>query len=172
MILPASGLSSACLSMGNSDVRHTLIRAATAALLFAAAPAHAACTGPLVTAGTLAFGVYDAAVAAATNANGSVTISCGLVLESLPSLTVALSSGSRGAFGPRAMSAGGDMLLYDLYTSPAFTTVWGDGTSGTSTQVYNSGSRAVTFTVYGKVPAHQFVSPGPYTDTITVTVTY
>jgi spore coat protein U-like protein len=95
-----------------------------------------------------------------------------LVLESLPPLTISLSAGTTGGFSPRTLTAGASSLNYNLYTSPTFTTVWGDGTSGTETESYNAGARTVTLTVYGRIPKAQFVSPGGYGNTITVTVTY
>jgi spore coat protein U-like protein len=134
--------------------------------------ARATCTGPLATATAVSFGAYNAASPADTTANGSITISCSLVLDSLPSLTIALSSGLSGGFSTRTLVFGGSRLNYNLYTSPAFTSIWGDGTAGTVTESYTAGARSVTLTVYGRLLKSQFSASGTYTDTITVTVTY
>jgi len=134
--------------------------------------ASATCTGPLATASGLAFGSYNAASHTDSTANGSITVSCSLVLDSLPSLTIALSAGTSSSFSTRRLVFGGSTLAYNLYTSPAFTSIWGDGTAGTVTESYTAGARSVTLTVYGRLPKSQFSAPGPYTDAITVTVTY
>ena len=56
------------------------------------------------------------------------------------------------------------------------TTVWGDGTGGSSklTDGYLLGLITVikTYTVYGRIPARQNIPAGAYADTITVTVNY
>ncbi len=120
------------------------------------------------------FGAYLPTSPSALTANGTVTISCGLGLDLLPDFVVALSQGVGGGFLPRKMANGGSQLSYNLFTTPSFTTVWGDGLSGTITEVFSSllhlGS--VNFTAFGRVPPGQFVARGAYSDTITVTVTY
>ncbi len=65
-------------------------------------------------------------------------------------------------------------LNYNLYTTAARDTIWGDGTTPTVTQTYttSSGIALTTFTAYGSITAGQFATPGLYTDGITVTVTY
>jgi spore coat protein U-like protein len=79
------------------------------------------------------------------------------------------------------MTGTGDTLVYNLYTTLTHTTVWGDGTAGTTTI---SGSFTVPVglgasgsdikTVYGLTGAPQNVTPGAYStaSNITVTVTY
>jgi len=134
--------------------------------------ARASCTGPLATASGVAFGSYNAALPSDSTANGSITVSCSLVLDSLPPLTIALSAGTSSSFSTRKLAFGGSKLSYNLYTSPAFTSIWGDGTAGTVTESYTAGARSVTLTVYGRLPKSQFSAPGPYTDAITVTVTF
>lgn len=134
--------------------------------------AGATCTGPLATATGVAFGSYNAASLSDSTANGSITVSCSLVLDSLPPLTIALSAGTSGSFSTRSLAFGGSSLTYNLYTSPAFTTIWGDGTAGTVTESYTAGARSVTLTVYGRLPKSQFSAPGSYSDAITVTVTF
>jgi spore coat protein U-like protein len=75
------------------------------------------------------------------------------------------------------MAFGANTLQYNLYTTAAFTTVFGDG-SGASQTESGAGAgvaTAVAFTVFGQLPdnaTNQAVVPGAYTDTITVTVTY
>jgi spore coat protein U-like protein len=76
------------------------------------------------------------------------------------------------------MTGPGDTLTYNLYTTAANTTVWGNGTSGTATV---SGSFTVpagagnsgflTHTVYGLIGGSQNVTPGAYSTATPITVT-
>jgi spore coat protein U-like protein len=69
------------------------------------------------------------------------------------------------------MKNGSALLNYGLFTNSGHTTNWGD-TSATN-WVSGTGNGAVQpITVYGQIPATQYVAPGSYTDTITVSVTY
>ncbi|KGI77288.1 hypothetical protein LF63_0111470 [Oleiagrimonas soli] len=120
------------------------------------------------------FGVYDPASGNADQSSGTVTVSCGIPLDVLPSFTISLSRGQAASYAPRRMASGANTLSYNLYTDAARATVWGDGSAGTST-VTRSGTLllgSVSLTVYGAVPTGQYVAPGSYADTITVTVSY
>ena len=149
--------------------------ALAALLIFAPTAVDAACS---VTATGVAFGTY--VPSAASNSTGTVTVSCSATLGLLFNWTIALNAGvnSGGSFSNRRMASGNSYLSYQLYTDSGHTTVWGDGTSGTATV---SGNCLISFlgipcsgsaTVYGQIPALQNPSPGAYTDTITVTITY
>jgi len=141
---------------------------------FAAPTCNSVQVSPSVLATSLVFGIYSAGSASPTLSNSTVTVSCSNTNYKLPSFTVALSAGGAGGFNPRKMSSSGSNLNYNMYIDSTYTTIWGDGTSGTATQSYNGslGLNQVLFTNYGRVPASQFVKAGGYTDTITVTVTY
>lgn len=139
--------------------------------------AYAACT---VSASGIAFGTYPPFSTTPTNATGTVTVSCSGLLGLLISYTIALNAGvnSGGSFSNRRINSGSSYLSYQLYTNATYSQVWGDGTGGTSTV---SGICLITLlgipctstnTIYGQIPALQAPSPGAYTDTITVTVTY
>lgn len=86
--------------------------------------------------------------------------------------TVTLTRGSNSAvYINRTMrSAGGDLLPYNLYVDPTYTSVWGDGTGGSTSVPYNTGpGGGVSFfnaTIYGRVFAGADVAPGVYTDLI------
>ena len=67
----------------------------------------------------------------------------------------------------RSMVNGAVLLGYGLYSDAAHTANFG----ATATAVNGTGSAVVT-TVYGQVPAGQYVAPNTYTDTITATVSY
>ncbi|WP_414041974.1 spore coat protein U domain-containing protein [Acidithiobacillus sp. M4-SHS-6] len=92
---------------------------------------------------------------------------------------VTLSSGS-GSYSARVMNGpAGNTLQYNLYTNSSYTTVFGDGSSGTgyytgSLQFLFFGSVTYSVPVYAQLPGEQNVAPGTYsTNTpITVTVSY
>ena len=147
--------------------------------LVLASTAHAdSCT---VSATTLAFGGYD--TINALNGTSTITVTC--THTNNPAVrfdyVVALSSGP-GSYASRQLTGTGDTLSYNLYTSAAMTTVWGDGvTAGTATVagsfVVGGGvgrSGTDTQTVYGRIGAAQNVLPGAYSTAspITVTITY
>jgi spore coat protein U-like protein len=87
---------------------------------------------------------------------------------------IKLSRGLSPSFTPRAMSTAGDSLAYNLFLDPSCTTVWGDGTSGTS--VYSAPTPVdghnYNVTIYGCIPARQNVSAGSYSDSIVVTIEF
>jgi spore coat protein U-like protein len=149
-----------------------------AALLLAASPAHALLCGTIldpmsVSATALSFGNYIPT--GAGTANTSVKISCGLLgLDLLPDFTVSLSAGNATTPAGRYLGMSGSHLGYNIFADPGFATVWGDGSSGSITQTFNSvlSLGNITFTGYGRIPAGQYVAAGPYTDVITVTVSY
>lgn len=118
----------------------------------------------------LAFGNYNATTATASTASTTLSVTC---TSSLP-YTVALDGGStNAAVAGRAMGDGnGNKLTYGLYTTNAYSTIWGDGTGTTQTQAGTGNGSAQSLTVYGKIPAGQYVKSGSYTDRITVTVAY
>jgi spore coat protein U-like protein len=123
-----------------------------------------------VSASDLAFGSYTAGSGSPLTASTTVQVTC---TASLP-YTVALDGGTNTAsVTARAMTDGASHnLSYGLYTSNAYTAVWGDGTGGTSTVGGSGNGSAQSLTVYGRIPAAQFVVAGSYSDRITVTVSY
>ncbi|MDP9084382.1 MAG: spore coat protein U domain-containing protein [Pseudomonadota bacterium] len=126
------------------------------------------------TATALPFGAYTPG-AGALASNSTISVKC---TKNTP-YTVALNAGTTvgGAFAQRLMAAGANTLQYNLYTSAAFTTVFGDGNLSTATSAgIGAGvATANTVTVFGQLPdsaANQAAVPGSYSDTITVTVSY
>ncbi len=140
----------------------------------AAAPCNTVANPPTVSATTLAFGTYDASASAADTSNGTVTVRCVSATRTLPTFTVTLSRGGATTYTGRRMTFGANILTYNIYTTSAYSVIWGDGTSGTGVQNYNAVAllNTISYTTFGRVPANQFVSAGSYTDSITVTVTY
>jgi len=121
------------------------------------------------------FGNYNPFSLTEVDTTGTINLSCsGLVEADL--YQISLNQGSYGSFSARQMANSANRLNYNLYTDTAHTTVWGDGTSGTSIQsgtclvILNTCSASQT--VYAKIPAQQNVAVGGYADSVTVTVNY
>lgn len=138
------------------------------------AMAIAECT---VSTSPVSFGNYDPFSSSPLDVAGNVRVSCSLLglISLLVNYDILLSTGSAGNYS-RNMYSGANALPYNLYTTSGRTTVWGDGTGGTSfiNDGYLLGLLTVTrdYPVYGRIPARQDVPADSYSDTITVTVNY
>lgn len=126
----------------------------------------------------VAFGTYNTTQAAATDSAGSVSVRCTALLSLAVSYTVDLAAGGSGTFTTRRMTRGASTLIYNLYTTAARTTIWGNGTGGTG-RISATGilvtpltPHNATYQVYGRIPARQVIPIGAYIDTIVATVTY
>jgi spore coat protein U-like protein len=126
-----------------------------------------------VTAATLVFPAYTPL---GGNQVGSTNVAVNCTNKT--PFTVLLNKGANGTIAQRLMASGANTLQYNLYTTNTYTTVFGDGTSGSQT-VLGTGvglSTAVLVPVYGQLPdnaTNQLAIPANnYTDTITVTVNY
>lgn len=162
---------------------------AVAALLAAAGSANAATTTTTfnvtatvlancsVTANPLAFGNYTPGTGALT---GSTTVQVRCTRNTGYTVTLNAGSTAGGTLSQRLMKNASttDTLQYNLYTSNALTTVFGDGTSGSGTATGTGNgmaAAATTVNVFGQLPdsaTNQDAPTGNYSDTITVTVTY
>lgn len=115
-----------------------------------------------VTAKSLDFGVYTMPAVADLEGVATVTVNC-----NLPSnYTIDADHGTHFANERRRMRNGKDTLTYDLYTSSSRTTTWGSGMPS-GAKITGSGKNQ-THTIYGRIPMNQIVSPGSYTDVVTV----
>ncbi len=123
-----------------------------------------------VTATDLAFGSYLPTAGSAATASSTVEVTC----TGGSAYTVALDGGTTtGNVNARAMTDGAAHDLgYGLYTTSGYTTVWGDGSASTVTQGGTGNNAAQDYTVYGRLPAGQFVPPGNYNDVVGVTVNF
>lgn len=151
-------------------MRLMLLSASVAGFALVAQPAVAApsCTFQTVTA--VSFGAYDVfATVPNNNGVGSLTIRC--ARGGGPAFAVTLSTGQSNNYASRVMKSGVNQLNYNLYTSSARTTVWGDGTGGSSAFATNADATAI-LSVFGQIPAGQDAAVGTYTDSIVATVTF
>ena len=71
---------------------------------------------------------------------------------------------------------GGAYMAYNIFTKSTYTTIWGNGTTGslvTGTSALVPGTSTNNHTVYGKVPAGQnTLKAGSFSDALTMTLTY
>lgn len=118
-----------------------------------------------------AFGAYSPSAASPLDTTSTISVYC----TQGTAYAVSLNSGSGGgSFAGRAMLSGSDVLVYNLFTNNARTTVWGDGSSSTGT-VGGTGSGLLTannHTVHGRIGVGQDVPPGSYSSIVTVTVNF
>ena len=158
-----------CLAAAVALAAPVLCDAGTSTTTFpVSAVINSACS---VTASALTFGSYNPTSGSPLDGTSTISVYCTVG----SAYTVALDIGTGGgAFATRTIANGANVLDYNLYTSNARTTVWGDGTGATST-VAGSGAGLLTpssQTVYGRVSALQDKPAGTYTSTITVTVNF
>lgn len=124
----------------------------------------ATCT---IAANALNFGTYGGL---AINSTTTLSVTC----TKASTYNVGLSAGqSTGAtVTNRKMTGPSSALLgYKLFSNSGYTTNWGN-TVGTDTLAGTGSGTAQSLTVYGQIPAGQFVQPGSYTDTVIATITY
>ena len=120
----------------------------------------------VVSAAPLSFGTYNGVL---NNATSTVNVTC---TNSTP-YNVGLDQGTAtgATVTTRKMKNGANLLNYSLFSNSGMTTNWGN-TVGTDTVTGTGSGASQSLTVYGQVPAGQYVTPGSYSDTITATVTY
>ena len=154
-----------------------------AALLCLPAPAHAATvSGTLnlsatvtanctVSTSALAFGNVDTISGSDFDGTGGISVTC--TNGTGWSAAAGVGAGSGASFAGRNMTSGANLLGYNLYTSSAYSTVWGDGTGSTGLLSGTGTGSVQAVTVYGRVGSGQTGVPaGSYADTVAVTVTY
>jgi spore coat protein U-like protein len=116
------------------------------------------------------FGSYNV-FAASPNDNGIGTLTIVCSGGGAGNYPVTLSTGQSGSYASRVMKSGANPLNYNLYTSAARSTIWGDGT-GVSSSMTAARNATTNLSVYGRIPAAQDATVGTYADSITATVTF
>jgi spore coat protein U-like protein len=121
----------------------------------------------VATPSALAFGTY--APTSASNGNTLISVTC----TTGSTYNVGLDKGANGAdVTHRQMKNGTNTLNYTLTRDSSGGSQNFGETAGTDTVAGLGTGSAVTTTVYGQVPAGQYVATGAYTDTVNVTITY
>ncbi|CAJ0781238.1 hypothetical protein LMG18090_01293 [Ralstonia mannitolilytica] len=125
----------------------------------------------LISATNMNFGTSGLLNSALT-ATSAITVNC--TNQSPWTLALSAGSGSGATMSNRLLtrSGGSQTVGYNLFTSARYSSVWGDGTSGTATVTGTGTGVSQVSTVYGRVPAQTTPQAGTYTDTIIVTVSY
>lgn len=86
--------------------------------------------------------------------------------------SIALNGGQNATGGQRRMVNSGAYVTYNLYQDSGRTQPWGDG-GATGTVLSGTGTgNSEEVVVYGRVPAQTTPSPGTYSDTVQVTITW
>lgn len=144
----------------------------------------------IVSATDMSFGTINPAQSGSPAATASITTQC----TKGSTYVIGLNEGSAGYIQNngtwsylgyiRIMNAsGGSQLLYNIFKDSAHTqlfggpTAWGqsagNGGQGTAVMVIKTGTGEPDVTnMYGIMPANQFVTPGTYSDTIPVVVSF
>jgi spore coat protein U-like protein len=139
-----------------------------------------------VTVFPLAFGVYTPITPTPVDSTALIQVAC--VGDPDPGdpgfYTIGISGGASGDPASRYMPSGPSRLSYNLFQDASFTTIWGDGSSGTNriaqpfpivggmgmgmgTPPFN-----MDHTVYGRSFAGQDPAPGNYADAPIVTIEF
>jgi spore coat protein U-like protein len=120
-----------------------------------------------ISAASLSFGTYTGVL---VNINSTVKVTCTNTTPYNVGLNAGTATGAtvttRKMTGPALAT-----LAYSLFSNSGRTTNWGN-TVGTDTVAKTGNGAAQALTVYGRLPAGQYPTPGNYTDTIIATVTY
>jgi spore coat protein U-like protein len=64
-----------------------------------------------------------------------------------------------------------ETINYNLFTDAPRSVIWGNTVSTNTVHATGTGA-SVIYTIYGRVPPQTTPTPGNYTDTVTVTITY
>lgn len=132
----------------------------------------------MVAADDLNFGAYNPLSESAVTAASDIRVKCTDTTDYNVSLNVGTGAGA--SYSGRKMTGITDntkTLIYNLYTTNGYATVWGDGT-GSTAMITGQGNGLVdgvnpdAHTVYGRIEPSQNVLPQDYKDTITVMVEY
>lgn len=117
----------------------------------------------------LNFGNYYPMQSMRLDSSATLNVSC---RGSAGAYQISASAGLSNDYSLRRMYSGLDVLTYNMHTSAARTTIWGDGTTNTSLIIgtHSGGNSSIGYTIYGSIAGAQNVNPGLYTDVITVTL--
>ena len=123
----------------------------------------------LVSATILDFG-SSGVIAANIDQTSTISVTC----TNTTPYNVGLDKGTNGASVTTRLMKGGpslETIAYSMWTNVGRTTNWGN-TVGTDTVAGTGNGTAQSLTVFGRVAPQTTPTPGTYTDTVTVTVTY
>jgi spore coat protein U-like protein len=151
-----------------SGTRVLIIVAVLVGSLYASEAQAQSCT---ISATSVNFGTYSVFNGSSTNSTGTIQYRCN---GNTNWIWITLTRGASATFNPRQMVKGAERLNYNLFRNASLSTIWGDGTGGTSLYFTFDppNNTTVTLTVYGSVPAGQDVSAGSFSDSITAVINF
>jgi spore coat protein U-like protein len=130
----------------------------------------------------VAFGTYTPNQVVPADSAGSITVMCSKgALDALPltvTYSVEIGRGTSSSYSPREMTGSSSKLRYNLYRDALRLNIWGDATGGTSNLTGSLllqsplGTASGIHSVYARIFAAQNAVPGPYADTVVVTISY
>ncbi|MGA2888071.1 MAG: spore coat U domain-containing protein [Terracidiphilus sp.] len=141
------------------------VAATTTANITVTATVGASCTVGVT---NLTFGTYTPATQA--QASSSVTVTCSNGWAYQVGLNAGLTTGASVTTRQMGITQPAGGLNYSLLTGSYTGANWGNTTPTWVTGTGNGAAQVLT--VYGVIPANQFVTAGSYTDTIIATVNY
>jgi spore coat protein U-like protein len=162
--LPVYAVVGSLIAMAGLTFYPIVTRAATTNTTFTVSMAVPATC--LISATALNFVPYTGVVDVATS---TISMTCSNTTHYNVGLNAGLASGA--TVSTRRMSSGANVISYGLYSDSNRSLNWGQ-TADTDTVTGTGNGTTQVLTVYGRVPAGQFVTPGNYSDTIIATVTY
>ena len=140
-----------------------MVVAALFLLLIPSAASAVSCSGSF---GTDNLGFYSGALLNAGTTLGSITCPQNFSYR----IGLSAGTGSGATVTLRKMTGpSGATLSYRIFQDAAYTVNWGN-TSGVDTKSGVGTGVAQSVPVYSRIPANQYVAPGTYQDTITLTV--
>ena len=127
----------------------------------------------IVTTAPVVFGNHVATIGSTPDITGSVTVQC----TNGSGYTVALDGGGANNIAGRQMTNGTETIGYQLHLNSDYSTVWGDGTSGSTASGTGTGFGTGApydrvHTVYAEANILGSEVAGTYSDTVTATVTF
>ena len=125
----------------------------------------------------LMFGNYDTSSGSPNDSMGSVSVQCtnlGPLATSGDTVALKIGGGAFGTVADRKMASGTSYMRYGIFSDPAHGQNWGDDitapTQSTGALAVGA-SKALNFTLYGRIPQLQNVRAGSYSDSLLLTVT-
>jgi spore coat protein U-like protein len=118
----------------------------------------------------LNFPAYDVFIAAPTTSSQIAKFRCDVKQATI---TIGIgTSATSGSISNRqlAQTAGTGRLNYNLYKDGGYSSLWGDGTAGTSPLMVNTTAKTTSVPIYGKIDPGQDAPVGIYNDTVIVSV--
>jgi spore coat protein U-like protein len=119
-----------------------------------------------ITAQPLPFGNYSN-----VSLNGTASLAVTCTNGSAYTVILDLGTGTGATVAARKMTLNTSTLSYGLFQDSGRTVAWGP-TVGTNSEAGTGNGLTQTLTVYGNIPAGQFVTTGNYTDTVTATINF